>query len=155
MISLILIFFIGSAEVYAQGPQYFTFAHSNCRAVIEFESNHFNERDQEIMKQEIMKNAQKKNFEVLGEITGLSGQTAQLTFKAKMYRSGFIYKNCHIELELHGPNPQAQITGGSRSIKLYEADINRQFPRVTFKGNERCTRAIADAFVHIPTCIKN
>lgn len=42
----------------------------------------------------------------------------------------------------------------SKDKTLYEKSVRRALPRHTFSGNERCTRGLKDAFVHIPKCIR-
>jgi hypothetical protein len=62
-----------------------------------------------------------------------------------------LYSPCIVKLELK----QAKGNTIRKSDKtLFQKEVERGFPRVTFKGNERCTRALKDAFVHIPKCNK-
>lgn len=64
---------------------------------------------------------------------------------------GIIFKSCLVELSLK----RAKIKDGSKEDEtLYEHQVLRELPRVTFKGKERCRRALKDSFVHIPYCLK-
>jgi hypothetical protein len=65
--------------------------------------------------------------------------------------AGIIFKSCLVQLSLK----VAKINGGSENDDvLYEHQVLRELPRVTFKGKERCRRALKDSFVHIPYCLK-
>ena len=35
---------------------------------------------------------------------------------------------------------------------LYKKEIKRTLPRITFKGIERCKKALRETFIHIPSC---
>jgi hypothetical protein len=66
------------------------------------------------------------------------------------YVGSLLYKDCLAKVSImamEGTYPS------SSDRVLYKKEIKRSFPRVTFKGAERCRRAIADAFVHIPYCM--
>lgn len=70
-------------------------------------------------------------------------------FTSSIKREGMIYKDCTISyaiLEAKSVRP------ASMDIKILEGSSKRNLPRVTFSGDERCTRAIDDLFVNIPTC---
>lgn len=64
---------------------------------------------------------------------------------------GIIFKSCLVQLSLK----RAKVKDGSKEDEvLYEHQVLRELPRVTFKGKERCRRALKDSFVHIPYCLK-
>lgn len=64
---------------------------------------------------------------------------------------GILFKTCLVQLSLK----RARVQGGSKNDKvLYEHQVTRKFPRVTFKGKERCKKALQDSFVHIPHCLR-
>jgi hypothetical protein len=35
---------------------------------------------------------------------------------------------------------------------IFKKEIKRTLPRITFKGSERCNKAIKETFIHIPNC---
>lgn len=63
-----------------------------------------------------------------------------------------IYDKCLVDIKLY-LSKEDRYTSKS-DILLYERKSTRSLPRITLKGNERCTRALKDAFIHIPTCRK-
>lgn len=131
--------------------QFFTFHHPSCEAIIFLEfDNHFNDRDQQRMRDKILETTTRRGFKAQfpsNENRVIPANT--LYFKISMERVGFIYKGCRVEAELFSPEGNRP---GPRDRRLYGGDTTRQFPRVTFKGNERCVRAVDDTFVHIAHC---
>jgi hypothetical protein len=67
----------------------------------------------------------------------------------KEHLSGKVFRDCKIELKLwrHGEKGS---DGLSRMILNHRTV--RQLPRITFKGHERCSRGLRDAFLHLPPC---
>ncbi len=133
--------------------QFFTMAHSTCETHIFYQFDGFNDRDQENMKQRVQSSLEQKGFKInVHESTDNRAQrvlSEELYFEVKMSREGWLYKNCLLDMKLK----EARSSGRTRQDRvLHKAEINRQFPRVTFKGNERCVRAISDALIHIPVC---
>jgi hypothetical protein len=63
-----------------------------------------------------------------------------------------LYDHCEVNLKIKLAKEDRLLT--SQDETLYNQKNKRSLPRVTLKGNERCKRALRDAFVHIPTCIK-
>lgn len=63
-----------------------------------------------------------------------------------------IYDKCLIDIKLYLAKEDRYTS--KRDTLLYERKSTRSVPRITLKGNERCTRALKDAFIHIPTCRK-
>ena len=74
---------------------------------------------------------------------------------AKMYTKrlkGKIYKDCLANVEILLANRDKPT---SKDKVLASRKSKRSLPRITFNGNERCTRAIKDALVHIPNCLRS
>ena len=63
-----------------------------------------------------------------------------------------LYDHCQVDLELVLASEDRYTS--SRDQILYSKKSKRSLPRITLKGNERCHRALKDAFIHIPTCLK-
>tara|TARA_R110000868_G_scaffold154736_2_gene380977 strand:+ start:36189 stop:36647 length:459 start_codon:yes stop_codon:yes gene_type:complete len=64
-------------------------------------------------------------------------------------REGWFYKDCVLDLVISQANSVKPL---SSDLRLMSAKAKRMYPRVTFSGDERCTRGIDDLFVNIPTC---
>jgi hypothetical protein len=62
---------------------------------------------------------------------------------------GKLWKDCLVKIEIRMAKTNRAL---SSDKVLFTKETKRSLPRHTFKGNERCTRAIKDAFVHIPYC---
>lgn len=62
-----------------------------------------------------------------------------------------LYDHCEVNVKLLLAKEDRYTS--SRDTLLYDHKNTRSLPRVTFKGNERCKRALKDAFIHIPTCL--
>jgi len=60
-----------------------------------------------------------------------------------------LYKDCNITMAIKQSKGNTPLESDK---DLFKKSVNRSVPRVTFNGNERCRRAIKDAFVHIPVC---
>lgn len=65
------------------------------------------------------------------------------------------YRDCIIFTKLKQAEYDHRTSREDRT--LYKKEVRRAFPRITFEGKERCTRALKDTFVNIPFCkiIKN
>lgn len=135
-----------ASSLMAQTPS-FNFSHPQCQFNLILEAQDFSERDTLQMEEKLVEAAAKKRLEPI--LPGQRPVPSALTLQVKMHRSGFLFKTCHVDLKLLGRRAD------NTTMTLGEAVINRQFPRVSFRGNERCTRAIDDAFVQVPTCLKS
>jgi hypothetical protein len=61
-----------------------------------------------------------------------------------------LYKDCSVELVLKQAKENYK---SKRDETLHRKKVRRKYPRITRQGNERCTRALKDAFIHIPNCV--
>ncbi len=62
-----------------------------------------------------------------------------------------LYKICQFSFSLQKAKSTVPT---SKDPLLVQKETQRSVPRVTFDGDERCQRAISDAFVHLPRCLK-
>lgn len=62
---------------------------------------------------------------------------------------GKLYKACIIRSYIR--KAKSRLPQESDRI-LFKKEIKRSLPRVTFKGSERCLKAIQETFIHIPRC---
>jgi hypothetical protein len=73
-----------------------------------------------------------------------------LYFMVDLVRSkSMLYKDCSVKVSLKSAKARHM---SSRDKILASKEIKRKFPRLTRKGDERCIKALKDAFVHIPSC---
>ena len=77
-----------------------------------------------------------------------SGDLHLLIKKNKL--KGKMWKDCVVEAKLYySKNSNASL----KDDVIFKKKVKRQYPRVTFSGNERCERALKDSFIHIPHCL--
>jgi len=141
---LLALFFIYIST--SKAAQYYTFKDPSCKAYID---------SKKIKQYEIVSvfSDQLKEKKIFAESFPGNKKIVKgdLYFELLKESEGIIWKDCIITLALkrsEGNFPSAE------DKVLYETKNKRQFPRITFGGKERCERALKDAFVHIPTCVK-
>lgn len=93
-----------------------------------------------------------KGYEPVVMTEGQTINRGELTARfEKVHLDGKLYKDCQITLKV------LRLTSHQSE---FEADVivdhttTRTLPRITFKGHERCSRGLRDAFLHLPACIK-
>lgn len=60
-----------------------------------------------------------------------------------------LYKDCSVQLVLK----RAENNFKSKKDKIIDQrKVKRKYPRITRQGDERCRRALKEAFINIPTC---
>lgn len=143
-IYLITLFFV-SSNVQAQND--FSFNHPDCKVKA------FLPENAEFL-EDTLEEMTKKRKMVLSMM-----KTKKDIYKGEMYfQVNFarikqkIYDKCLVDVKLYLAKEDRYIS--KRDTLLYERKSTRSLPRITLKGNERCTRALKDAFIHIPTCRK-
>ena len=62
---------------------------------------------------------------------------------------GKIFKECKVEITI---KQALRNLGGVNDQDIFTHSTVRALPRITFKGHERCSRALKDVFVHLPPC---
>src|SRR5690606_30892721 len=70
-------------------------------------------------------------------------------FHFTLNRVGLIYKECQLEFKIQEAKSVKPV---SSDPVFFSAKTTRSLPRVTFSGDERCTRGIDDLFVELPNC---
>lgn len=123
-----------------------TFSHPSCD--IYLNKSNLSSTELESLKNELIKKGY--NFLTLNkEKTNLKAQSFYLN--AKKTRTGKLYKECLVELEIFS-NGTNKILSEDKAV--YKNSSNRKFPRQTFEGNERCKLALQDLFFNINICEK-
>ena len=158
-------FIIISLIVFNLKAQYFTIEHPDCRVRIK----QFN-KDNDFLKDIFFEKLKERNFKpdylvenkrlIIGEMYLTLSISTPKEVQRKQKVDGKLvnktinplYPPCVISLELK--KAKGNIVRKSDKT-LFTKTIERGFPRITFKGNERCTRALKEAFVHIPKCKSN
>jgi len=141
ILSLILLFILSFKSIADEKPVYFKLNHQNCILVsdkVETEDKKFNKS--------FIDTLEKKNYKLMYTSKVNKGS---LYLKLKRERHSGLYKDCSVSLTLK----QAKDNYKSKSDKtLHQKTVRRKYPRITRTGNERCRRALKEAFIHIPTC---
>lgn len=145
LMSLVLGLNLACPQVQAQDPrEAFSFKHPNCETRVPKKEHFLQELFLETLKERGYKPKLITPNEPLrpGDIYMSYRQT---------HPDGLIFKSCLVQLSLK----RAKVKDGSKNDEvLYEHQVLRELPRVTFKGKERCRRALKDSFVHIPYCLR-
>ncbi|MDC1175630.1 hypothetical protein OAT67_09540 [Bacteriovoracaceae bacterium] len=142
---LIAFCLLGSFQLQAQS---FTFDHENCQIRLKDFS-----KKQKYLKEVLEKQLKKRNFKTLEMKDNKRVLPNELYAKINVIKlpSNLLYHPCLVELEIKVAQTR---TPTESDDTLFERSVKRMFPRVTFEGEERCKRALEDAFVHIPYCKK-
>ncbi len=140
--ALLLIFSSLFAQV-LQSSDDFTIEHSDCLIRIEKKNESLNQ----LFKEELLK----KNFVVKPFIEGkrvLSGELyGQFTVTKGPEK---LYKKCSVEVSLKRADGNRPV---SSDRLIFKKTNYRSLPRVTFSGSERCSKAMKEAFIHMPKCV--
>ena len=130
-----------SSDIYVQAPE---FEEDGVQRMFKTVQTEAKKKDNKLT----FKNEQrqKKTFSQLNDKKVLP---EQLYFHVTLSRKGYLFQQCtaHVQLK-RAKNYRVS----KKDEPLYQGTSTRQFPRITLQGNERCVRAIQDAFVHIPSC---
>lgn len=70
-------------------------------------------------------------------------------FTLTISRTGMFFKDCEVSYYIHEASGVKPI---SSDKQMLHSKTTRSLPRVTFSGDERCTRGIDDLFVNLPSC---
>lgn len=118
----------------------FSFNHPTC--LIRFDS-------QQPFAKKIATNLKDKGFKLHEFIEDKKMNPEDLYFSLLIQRDGILFKDCKLKLKVLQSN---SVKALDNDIVLLETETVRVFPRVTFSGDERCSRGIDDLFVDIPSC---
>lgn len=92
---------------------------------------------------------EKRNFKAIW-----SGKVVPGRFYLLMKRERIghgLYKDCRVTLQMKKAEKNFQ---RKKDKTIHEREVQRKYPRITREGNERCRKALKEAFVNIPTCVK-
>lgn len=136
----LVLFFVISLNFYGS-EDYFSFTHQNC--FLRFD-------DQSDYKEQIKGLLKTRGFRLKKYLPKSRVHEKDMYFLSTIALSDKkLYKDCTAIVQIKVSKKQRP----NKSDKVVaKGEVKRSLPRVTFKGKERCTRAIRDAFVHIPTC---
>ncbi len=118
----------------------FSFSHPTC--LIRFD------KTQEFAGK-LASNLTNKGFKLHDFIDKDKLNSEDLYLSLSIEREGLFFKDCKLHLRIMQANSAKRI---SSDKILLESKTIRAIPRVTFSGDERCTRGIDDLFVDIPKC---
>jgi hypothetical protein len=128
----------------SQATEEFVLNDVNCQVKINTVHDRLFDLFQELLKQ--------KGYEPIVLTAGQSINRGELTARfEKKHLDGKWYKDCQINLKLmrltsHQSEHEAEMVVDHTTV--------RSLPRITFKGHERCSRGLRDAFIHLPPCKK-
>lgn len=137
-IALVFLFFSTSLSA-----QYFEMKHIDCKI-------RYNKID-DFLSRKAYGLLLDKGYKVQSFVNGNKMNVGDIYFKLDYLRDpAKMWKDCVIKVAIKKAINQKEY---SRDKTLFEKSIRRSLPRHTFSGNERCTRGLKDAFVHIPKCV--
>jgi hypothetical protein len=140
-VKLLLLLTLVSTTVFAQSPQY-TFKHIDCNIRFTSTGDFLNTMARQKLAD--------KSFIVKDFVDGDRMNVGDLYFTLEYVRDPKkLWKDCIVNVAIKKAKGQKALP---KDKVLYSRSIKRALPRHTFNGNERCTRALKDAFIHIPYC---
>ena len=136
----LIFFLLFSTSLFAQ--QQFSFKHLDCNVRFNKSSDFLNERTNKSLKD--------KGFVPKGYVDGNKMNSGDLYFSLEYFRDPKkLWKDCIVTIAVKKAKGQI---AKKKDKTLFERSIKRSLPRHTFDGDERCKRALKDAFIHIPYC---
>jgi hypothetical protein len=138
-INRLIITFIASISVQAQ----YDFEHADCKI------RYSNVKDNPSLTKVIVNVLKKKKFkpELMIENSAVIPGDTYYTFDKTL--EGKLYKTCTIHSFIKIAS--SRLPRASDKI-LYQREVKRSLPRITFSGGERCRKALQETFIHIPRC---
>ncbi len=118
----------------------FSFTHPTC--LVRFDNS------QEFANK-ISVNLKDKGFKLQDYIEGEKLNPEDMYLSLTIKREGWFFKDCELDLKIMEAKSSKRL---STDRTLLESKTVRAYPRVTFSGDERCTRGIDDLFIDIPKC---
>lgn len=92
-----------------------------------------------------------RSFNIKSFVDGDKMNVGDLYFHLEYIRDPKkLWKDCIVNVAVKKATGQRPL---SKDRTLYRRSVKRSLPRHTFDGNERCTRALKDAFINIPYCV--
>ncbi len=144
---LITLLFLGNLKAETINP--FNFEHINCKV----KSPNFFENDFNYLKKifEEKTSERKLKLSYYSKSKEIFKRDLYFDIKVESLKDESVYAPCEVTLTLKEAATQQGLSKNDRI--LYRGQTKRTVPRVTFKGKERCTRALKEAFISIPYCI--
>ncbi|PIP89705.1 MAG: hypothetical protein COW01_04775 [Bdellovibrionales bacterium CG12_big_fil_rev_8_21_14_0_65_38_15] len=97
----------------------------------------------------LKENLIKKGFKLHGYIEEKKLNPEDLYMTLSISREGLFFKDCKLTIKINEATSSKIL---STDKTLLQTVTTRAYPRVTFNGDERCTRGIDDLFVDLPSC---
>jgi hypothetical protein len=127
---------------------YYSFKHENCVASVKTLS-----KEASFLKSTLESKLKERNFKVRYIDKERIIRKRDLYIMIKHNRiDGKSYKDCEVEIKLKQAKNDYRMSSSDKILN--QKKVKRSFPRITFKGNERCKRALKDTFTDIPFCKK-
>jgi len=147
--SLLSLFTIISAFSFSnESVKFYTFSHPSCKVSVH--PSFGKDKDVSTFKDTLFSKLKEKGYhpKVLGSEKIIIPGDLHLKATRK-HMKGKLWKDCLVSIEIKMAKTNRAL---SSDKTLFNKETKRALPRHTFKGKERCVRAIKDAFVHIPYC---
>jgi hypothetical protein len=144
---IFLLFFVSKFAIAKDYPNGFHFKHRTCAVKFIENPTHPDKFKKALYKLIKSRNLSLEKFSKHAKV--FEGDL-YFTIDLMRAKSGF-YKNCEVKVVLKIAKSRQM---GSKDKVLASKKITRKFPRLTMHGNERCIKALKDAFVHVPKCKK-
>ena len=137
-LQLFLTFFLSSQVIEA-----YSIKHPTCQINLNYRDHKMVPEFKQQIEKKGYKILKKKTEHVPGILYG------KIEIKNDKIEKGMLYKDCIAGISIkkakeNYPSDKDEIITNNQVV--------RKFPRVTFKGHERCSRAIKDVLIHLPKC---
>lgn len=97
----------------------------------------------------LKENLVKRGFKLHDFIEDNKLNPEDLYLSLSIEREGIFFKDCKLHLKINQAVSSKRLSSDKTII---QSQTTRTYPRVTFDGDERCTRGIDDLFVNVPKC---
>lgn len=152
--SLIFVFIFLSFAIQASDDEdkkeilreYFSFEDSSCELKILPIS-----KEHDYMKAMLTDKLKERDFKYksIQETQEIRKNDLYLTFEVT-YGTDKAYRDCIVETKIMRAKNNYSVSSSDKV--MFTNKSKRSFPRITFEGKERCTRALRDSFIDIPIC---
>lgn len=126
---------------------YDSFEHKNCQLKV-FKLDKENSYLKKTLTEKILERDFKHQFISSG--SELRKDDLYLVVKV-LYGKEKAYRDCTIETKLYKADNNYRTSSSDKA--MFSRKVTRSFPRVTFKGKERCKKSLKDTFLNIKFCI--
>ncbi len=143
-VALMTLFFLALISL-AKAQNQYIYEHANCQVRIKKDSSESSYLSREMA--ELLKSRQYKVNFLIDNKKILPGELYALL--KVTHPKGKLWRDCIVDMKLK--QAKGRILSPKDTI-LFQKQIRRRVPRVTFGGKERCIRALKETFIHIPYC---